>query len=335
MKAPVTLLGQESYVTVSIGISLYPHDADDADTLVKHAHRAMNRSKEMGRSGYCFYAGELAQRQQQLLSLNTKLHRALEREEFMVYYQPIIDLSDGRLVGVEALIRWNSPEKGLISPGVFIPVAEETGLIVPIGDWVIDEVCRQLSEWRAKGMTLYSAINLSARQLWRDDMLDKISDAIDRHGVEPDSVEFEITESATMMDPSNISHIMEEMRALGLKISIDDFGTGYSSLERLKHMPVRTLKIDRSFVHGIPGSERDSNIVTTVIQLARNFRMNSLAEGIETVEQWRFLKDLGCPYGQGYYFSRPVPAAEIEKMCLSEKRWKIDDEEDTPQEVLN
>jgi diguanylate cyclase (GGDEF)-like protein/PAS domain S-box-containing protein len=334
MKAPVTLLGQESYVTVSIGISLFPHDAKDGDTLVKHAHRAMNRSKEMGRSGYCFYAGELAQRQQQLLTLNTRLHRALERDEFMVYYQPIIDLSDGTLVGVEALLRWNSPDKGMVSPGVFIPVAEETGLIVPIGDWVIDEVCRQLSDWRDKGMTLYSAINLSARQLWREDMLDQISETIRRHDIKPEAVEFEITESATMMDPSNISQIMDEMRERGLKISIDDFGTGYSSLQRLKHMPVRTLKIDRSFVNGLPASERDSNIVRTIVQLARNFRMHSLAEGIETIEQWKFLKDLGCPYGQGFYFSRPVPAAEIEKMCQTEKRWEID-EEDTPQEVMN
>ncbi|WP_168210599.1 sensor domain-containing protein [Persicimonas caeni] len=334
MKAPVTLLGQESYVTVSIGISLYPNDADDADTLVKHAHRAMNRSKEMGRSGYCFYAGELAQRQQQLLSLNTRLHRALERKEFLVYYQPIIDLRDGSLIGVEALIRWKSPEKGLVSPGVFIPVAEETGLIVPIGDWVIDEVCRQLREWEDKGMSLYSAINLSARQLWRDDTLDKITDAIERHDLSPDLVEFEITESATMMDPSHISQIMEEMRARGLKISIDDFGTGYSSLERLKHMPVRTLKIDRSFVRGVPKNDRDANIVTTVIQLARNFRMHSLAEGIETIEQWKFLKDLGCPYGQGYYFSKPVPAADIEKMMRAEQKWAIDDE-DTPKTVLN
>lgn len=334
MKAPVTLLGQESYVTVSIGISLYPNDADDADTLVKHAHRAMNRSKEMGRSGYCFYAGELAQRQQQLLSLNTRLHRALEREEFLVYYQPIIDLQDGSLIGVEALIRWKSPEKGLVSPGVFIPVAEETGLIVPIGDWVIDEVCRQLREWEDKGMSLYSAINLSARQLWRDDTLNKISDAIERHDLSPEVVEFEITESATMMDPSHISQIMEEMRARGLKISIDDFGTGYSSLERLKHMPVRTLKIDRSFVRGVPKNDRDSNIVTTVIQLARNFRMHSLAEGIETIEQWKFLKELGCPYGQGYYFSKPVPAAEIEKMIRAEKAWSIE-EEDTPETILN
>jgi diguanylate cyclase (GGDEF)-like protein/PAS domain S-box-containing protein len=335
MKEPVTLLGQESYVTVSIGISLFPLDSDESDTLVKHAHRAMNRSKEMGRSGYCFYAGELAQRQQQLLSLNTRLHHALERDEFLVYYQPIIDLKDGSLVGVEALLRWKSPQKGLVSPGVFIPVAEETGLIVPIGDWVIDEVCRQLKEWEEKGMSLYSAINLSARQLWREDTVDRITETIERHNISPEIVEFEITESTTMMDAAHISQIMEQMRAEGIKISIDDFGTGYSSLERLKHMPVRTLKIDRSFVDGVPTNERDSNIVTTVVQLARNFRMHSLAEGIETVEQWRFLKDLGCPYGQGFYFSRPVPAADIERMYRKKKRWKIEDDEELAAKVLN
>ncbi|MFW6053762.1 MAG: EAL domain-containing protein, partial [Persicimonas sp.] len=189
-----------------------------------------------------------------------------------------------------------------------------------------------------KGVSLYSAINLSARQLWREATLDKISDALERHDISSELVEFEITESATMMDAAHISQIMDEMRERGLKISIDDFGTGYSSLERLKHMPVRTLKIDRSFVHGVPDSERDSNIVTTVVQLARNFHMHSLAEGIETLEQWRFLKELGCPYGQGYYFSRPVPASEIEAMFRQKKRWKLDEEdqeEATPQKVLN
>jgi diguanylate cyclase (GGDEF)-like protein/PAS domain S-box-containing protein len=326
MKQPVDLDGQESYITASIGISLYPSDTEDSDDLIKHAHRAMCRSKEMGRGGYCFYAGELAKRQQRLLNLNSQLHRALEREEFCLHYQPIVDLEQGHIVGVEALLRWNSPERGMVSPGLFIPVAEETGLIVPIGDWVIEEVCRQLEEWHEKGMSIYAAINLSARQLWREETVTHITGTIDDYGIAPDSVEIEITESTTMMDPSNVAQILEEMREAGLHVSIDDFGTGYSSLERLKHMPVRTLKIDRSFVDGVPDSERDTNIVTTVIQLASNFRMFSLAEGIETSEQWRFLRELECPLGQGFYFSRPVPPEKIEEMYENDTVWSLDSE---------
>ncbi len=338
MKKPIDLDGQESYITASIGIALYPSDTEQSDDLIKHAHRAMCRSKEMGRGGYCFYAGELAKRQKKLLSLNSQLHRALEREEFCLHYQPIVDLEQGHIVGVEALLRWDSPERGPVSPGMFIPVAEETGLIVPIGDWVIEEVCRQLREWHDKGMSIYSAINLSARQLWREETVTQITDAIEAHGIAPDSVEIEITESTTMMDPSNVSQILEEMREAGLNVSIDDFGTGYSSLERLKHMPVRTLKIDRSFVGGVPDSERDTNIVTTVIQLASNFRMFSLAEGIETVEQWRFLRELDCPLGQGYYFSRPVPPEEIEEMYENDVVWSLDadaDDEGEPENAVS
>jgi diguanylate cyclase (GGDEF)-like protein/PAS domain S-box-containing protein len=334
MKQPVDLDGQESYITASIGIALYPSDTEESDDLIKHAHRAMCRSKEMGRGGYCFYAGELAKRQQKLLSLNSQLHRALEREEFCLHYQPIVDLEQGHIVGVEALLRWDSPERGMVSPGLFIPVAEETGLIVPIGDWVIEQVCKQLREWHDKGMSIYSAVNLSARQLWREDTVTQITDAIEKYQIAPDAVEIEITESTTMMDPSNVSQILEEMREAGLHVSIDDFGTGYSSLERLKHMPVRTLKIDRSFVNGIPDSERDTNIVTTVIQLASNFRMFSLAEGIETVEQWKFLRELECPLGQGYYFSRPVPPEEIEEMYDNDIVWTLGTEGE-PENVVS
>ncbi|MFW5966494.1 MAG: EAL domain-containing protein [Persicimonas sp.] len=338
MKKPIYLANQESYITTSIGISMYPDDAEDADVLVRHAHRAVNRSKEMGRGGFCFYAGELATRQQRLLSLNTRLHRALEEDEFLVYYQPIVDLKSGAMVGVEALLRWQSPDDGLVAPGRFIPVAEETGLIVPIGNWVFDEVCRQLSQWRDEGISLYAAVNLSARQLWRGEIVKTVSGAIERHGVPAGDLEIEITESATMMDAEHIFEVMTEVHESGVSIAIDDFGTGYSSLERLKHMPVRTLKIDRSFVDGVPQNERNTNIVTTVVQLARNFNMNSLAEGIETADQWRFLHERGCPLGQGYFFSRPVPASDIEAMYRQNKRWsleKSDEEpEDTAQKVI-
>ncbi len=310
LREPFEVAGTELYVTASLGISLFPNHGDDAVTLLRHADTAMFRSKGSGPGGYLMHAiGDPDAMSK--LSLSTRLRKAVENRSWMLHYQPLIDLSTGGMFGVEALIRWPEPGGGLVPPGEFIPLAEEMGLIEAIGDWVVEELSRQDAVWRAEGLALEVSFNLSPRQLWQPDLVDKIVSRIELAGMEPGRVTVEITESTAMTDPDRTQHILEDMHERGLRLAIDDFGTGYSSLARLKHMPVDVLKIDRSFIRDVDADRDSSSMVSAMIALAQNLGMSALAEGIETEGEWRFLADRGCPMGQGYYFSRPVPADDI------------------------
>ena len=310
LREPFEVDGTELYVTASLGISLFPDHGDDGATLLKHADNAMFRSKQAGPGGSFMHALDDADSMGKL-SLSTRLRKAVENQSWMLHYQPLIDLSTGGMTGVEALIRWPEPGGGLIQPGEFIPLAEEMGLIEAIGDWVVGELSRQDAIWRAEGLTLDVSFNLSPRQLWQPDVVDKILSRIRPAGMEPSRLTVEITESTAMTDPDRTQAILHDMHARGLRLAIDDFGTGYSSLARLKHMPVDVLKIDRSFVRDVNLDRDAASMVSAMIALAQNLGMTALAEGIETEAEWEFLADRGCELGQGYYFSKPVPADEI------------------------
>ena len=310
LRTPFIVGETELYVTASLGISAYPDDAVDAPMLLKNAETAMFRSKRSGPGGYVLHATDDADSIVRL-SLSTRLRRAVEQEQWMLHYQPLIDLRSGEMTGVEALIRWPEPNGGLVPPGDFIPLAEEMGLIEAIGAWVIDEVCRQGRAWREQGLDIDMSFNLSPRQLWQDDIVDRIVGPILGSGMDPSRVTVEITESTAMTNPDRTLGILHELHARGLRLAIDDFGTGYSSLARLRYMPVHILKIDRSFVRELDRDEQNASMVSAMVALASNLGMIPLAEGIETEAEWRALTERGCERGQGYFFSRPVPAEEI------------------------
>ena len=310
LRTPFTIADTELYVTASLGISVFPEDAADAPTLLKNAETAMFRAKRSGPGNYVLHAKDDADSILRL-SLSTRLRRAVEQEQWMLHYQPLIDLDTTDIVGVEALIRWPEPNGGLVPPGEFIPLAEEMGLIEAIGGWVIDEVCRQDQAWRKEGLELNVSFNLSPRQLWQEEIADRIVTPILNAGMDPSRVTIEITESTAMTNPDRTLGILHALHARGLKLAIDDFGTGYSSLARLRYLPVQVLKIDRSFVRGLDRDEQNGSMVSAMIALASNLGMTPLAEGIETEAEWRALTERGCPRGQGFLFSRPVPADEI------------------------
>jgi diguanylate cyclase (GGDEF)-like protein/PAS domain S-box-containing protein len=312
-RQPFTLQGAEFYVTASIGISVFPRDADDASSLLSNADVAMYRSKKAGPGGTVAFTP--AEEDPMLrLRLTTQLRQAVERESWELHYQPVVDLVDGSLKGVEALVRGRTENGDLIPPIEFIPLAEEIGLIEPIGDWVIHEMCRQVRAWNDAGITLEVGFNVSPRQLWSARFPGKLLAAVQEMEIDPHRVVVEITESTAMTDPERTREILQGLHDVGFKIAIDDFGTGYSSLARLKHLPIDILKIDRSFVSDAHLDHDSGTMVQAMVQLAKNLGMTPLAEGVETVEELAFLRALNCPLGQGYLFSRPVPPAAIEEM---------------------
>lgn len=317
LSAPFTVDEQLTYIGASIGIAVYPHDTGDAETLLTYADSAMYRAKELGKSSYVFYSRDLTERQHHRMSVANRLHRALDRGEFRLHYQPIIELESGRLTGVEALVRWQDGET-LLLPGDFLPIAEDTGLILPLGEWVLDQAFRQTRAWHEAGVPLKVAANLSARQLWRSGVADRIVEVIELTGVDSRYVELEITESAMGRDPQHMESVVQSFHTAGYSIALDDFGTGYSSLSRLKSLPIDTLKIDRTFVDGVPGDSDDDAIVVATVQLAHSLGLRSLAEGIETQAQCDWLRAQGCRYGQGFLFSRPVTAEEIADLYFRE-----------------
>jgi diguanylate cyclase (GGDEF)-like protein/PAS domain S-box-containing protein len=310
LEAPFDVLGTELYVSVSMGISVFPNDAEDAVGLVRNADAAMFRAKSAGPGGYVLHVVNDADALTKL-SLTTRLRKAVEQKVWMLHYQPLVHLATGDMVGVEALIRWPDPSGSLVPPGEFIPLAEEMGLIEAIGDWVVEEICRQTESWRADGLEIEIGFNLSPRQMWQPDLVDKIVEPILRAGMDPAQMTVEITESTAMTDPDRTLEILDGLHGAGLKLAIDDFGTGYSSLSRLRYMPVDVLKIDRTFVREVHSDPQSASMVSAIIALAKNLGMTPIAEGIETEEEWRFLAERDCTLGQGFLFSRPVPGGDI------------------------
>ena len=305
--------GQEVFVTISTGIVIFPGDGEDSQTLLQNAEKSMYSAKSHGRNRYQFFTSSIQNSAIQRLQMESALRKGIEREEFILHYQPQVDAQTGRVVGMEALIRWQHPEKGMVPPFQFIPVAEETGIIVPIGEWVIHEACRQTKAWQEKGLTdLKVAVNLSARQFSDRQLLGKISRALEQTGLAAQYLELEITESILMNDIERTITLLEQLSDMGLDLAIDDFGTGYSSLNYLKRFPLNKLKIDKSFIDDVITDKDDAKIVSAIIGLSHNLNLNVICEGVESSDQHGWLRDHKCNEIQGYYFSKPLPADEFE-----------------------
>jgi len=312
LREPHQVSGHELHITGSIGIVTYPDDGEDADTLLKKADVAMYHAKDNGRDSYQFFKPEMNIRAMDRQSLEESLRHAIERCELSLHYQPKMNLVTGTIIGVEALIRWCHPQRGLVPPVQFIAIAEDSGLIVPIGRWVLREACRQARAWQIAGLPpMCMAINISAVELRTPGFVAGVRAILEETNLEPRNLELELTETALLEDSRSVAEVLKELKDIGVLLALDDFGTGYSSLSHLKRFPIDALKIDKSFVHDLTTGEDNGGIVSAVISLGKTLHMRVVAEGVETREQLAILQEYGCPQGQGFYFSRPVPAVKF------------------------
>ncbi|HSW25855.1 MAG TPA: EAL domain-containing protein, partial [Burkholderiaceae bacterium] len=318
---PIELNGQECRVTASIGISVFPDDAPDEASLMTHADLAMYHAKEEGKNNFQFYDGRLETLSLERLTLETKLRRAIERDELSLHYQAKLDLASNAISGVEALLRWNSAELGAVSPAKFIPVAEETGLILAIGKWVLRTACAQSVLWQRAGLPpVRVSVNLSPRQLNDPELLAAVQDVLAETGLKPDLLELEVTESSVMHNVERALEVLCALKDMGLRLAIDDFGTGYSSLAQLKRFPIDTLKVDRSFIRELPADSEDKAIAEAIIAMGRTLSLTVVAEGVETREQQEFLRERLCDQMQGFFFSKPVAAADFAELLRTHVR---------------
>lgn len=314
LRVPYTVENQHYYLTVSIGISLYPDNGDRSELLIREADAAVYRAKDEGRNRTAFYTESLSRLALERLSIEAGLRYALEHNELELHYQPQVVLHNRKLAGVEGLVRWRHPEKGLIPPDDFIPLAEKTGLIEAIGEWVLEEACRQMAAWRDGGIAVPRvSVNLSAHQLGRQDLVQAVEKTLERHGLEPEMLELELTETAIMEDPRKATTTLKAMTELGVAMAVDDFGTGYSSLAYLQRLHLQRLKIDRTFVQDLPGNTNNIALCRAIIAMASSLGMETIAEGIEKEEQHLFLNAESCNIGQGWLYARALPAAELEQ----------------------
>jgi diguanylate cyclase (GGDEF)-like protein/PAS domain S-box-containing protein len=319
MRHPIPIKGQEFYVSASMGISLYPNDGDDVSALLRNADTALGKAKELGKNIYSYYSSNMNDHALEHLLLENDLRKALARRQLTLFYQPLIDFSTDEVVGMEALIRWQHPKLGLVPPSEFISIAEEIGLINPIGDWVLREACMQNKVWQDEGYKpVRVSVNVSARQFHRNDLVAQIKQALDESGLAPEYLEIEVTEGTLMQDRATAIKTLEELRDIGVHIALDDFGTGYSSLSYLKNFPIGRLKIDQEFIRSLADDPNDAAIVSSILEMARSLRLKAVAEGVETETQLNMLHSLNCSEMQGYLFSRPLPGQEAAKLLSQE-----------------
>lgn len=322
MKTPIVIEGRDFVVSSSIGIAIYPLDGPDGETLIRNADTALYRAKESGRNAYHYYAAAMNHKALESLEVENGLRRAIVNEEFVLHYQPLVDVPTGSVFGVEALVRWQHPEQGLLRPEKFINHAEQSGLIIPLGRWVLREATRQCAEWHRRGHRMVVAVNLSARQFQSSDLLRDVSEALDASRLRPQYLELEITEAQAMQDVEKGIRVLHDLKKLGVRVAIDDFGTGYSCLSYLKQFPIDTLKLDGSFLQDI-NSPHDQQLALGVIALAHSLNLKVIAEGVETIGQLAFLRDNACDRLQGYLFSRPIPPASFDGFLLQKDLLRV------------